>query len=105
MLRSGEPTPLRNSPSILDLFAAPGGLSEGFRDAGYRIIAQVDGDKWGCETLSSNFAPTGTLVIESDIEEIQLRANVDVVIGGPPCQSFSQVGRPKINDLRKNHNR
>jgi len=104
-LRSKTPASTGKSPSILDLFAAPGGLSEGFRDAGYRIIAQVDSDRWGCETLSSNFAPTGTLVIESDIEEIQLRANVDVVIGGPPCQSFSQVGRPKINDLRKNHNR
>lgn len=94
-----------NFPSILDLFAAPGGLSEGFRDAGYRIIAQVDNDKWGCQTLSSNFGPTGTLVLESNIEQVQLHASVDVVIGGPPCQSFSQVGRPKINDLRKNHKR
>jgi len=93
------------NPSVLDLFAAPGGLSDGFKEAGYRIVAVVDNDKWGCETLSHNFGPDGTIVIQADIEKIMVRGRVDVVVGGPPCQSFSLVGRPKINHLTRYNNR
>jgi DNA (cytosine-5)-methyltransferase 1 len=90
-------------PSVLDLFAAPGGLSEGFREAGYRIIATVDNDKWGCETLNYNLAAEGTIVVQGDIENLTIRGRVDVVVGGPPCQSFSRIGKPKISHLI-NHN-
>jgi len=90
---------IRTTPSVLDLFAAPGGLSEGFRDAGYRVVAVVDNDECGCETLSHNFGSDGTIVIQSDIEKIMIRGRVDIVVGGPPCQSFSRIGRPKINYL------
>ncbi len=86
-------------PSVLDLFAAPGGLSEGFRQAGCRIVAAVDSDKWGCSTLNHNFGSDGTLVIEADINRVMFKGSVDIVIGGPPCQSFSMAGRPKINHL------
>jgi DNA (cytosine-5)-methyltransferase 1 len=89
-------------PSVLDIFAAPGGLSEGFRQAGYSIAAQIDFDQWGCETLRKNFANDGTIVIEGDLKNISISGHVDVVIGGPPCQSFSMVGRPKIAHLRRN---
>jgi len=83
----------------LDLFAAPGGLSEGFRQVGYRIIAAVDTDRWGCSTLNHNFGVEGTLVIQADIDKVMFKGSVDVVVGGPPCQSFSMAGRPKINHL------
>ena len=88
-------------PSVLDLFAAPGGLSTGFREAGYRVVAVLDSDEYGCETLDYNFGSGGTMVIQGDIEGLMVRGRVDVVVGGPPCQSFSLVGRPKINHLRK----
>ena len=91
-----------NRPSVLDVFAAPGGLSEGFRQARYFIAAQIDNDLWGCKTLTYNFANRGTLVIQGDIRSISITGKVDVVIGGPPCQSFSMVGRPKIAHLQKN---
>jgi DNA-cytosine methyltransferase len=88
-------------PSVLDLFAAPGGFSQGFREAGYRILAAVDIDKLGCETLRHNFPETN--VIQRDIEDIlpRLRGRVDVIIGGPPCQGFSLIGRAKINHLHR----
>src|SRR5207247_7078642 len=88
-------------PSVLDLFAAPGGLSLGFQTAGYRIVAALDNDKWGCQTLIHNFAPRGTLVIQGDVESVSVKGRVDVVVGGPPCQSFSIAGRAKIRHLRK----
>jgi len=92
-------------PSVLDLFAAPGGFSQGFREAGYRIVAVIDNDRWGWETLNYNFHQDGTLVILNDIRNLKIRGRVDVVVGGPPCQSFSLIGRPKINHLRKHNNR
>jgi len=100
-----SPNEADRAPSVLDLFAAPGGLSQGFKEAGYRIVAVLDNDEWGCETLSHNLGPDGTIVIQGDIEELTIRGRVDVVVGGPPCQSFSRIGRPKINHLIKYNGR
>jgi DNA (cytosine-5)-methyltransferase 1 len=90
---------------VIDIFAAPGGFSLGFREAGYRVLAVVDKDPWGCRTLEHNFSADGTLVVRSDLRHLDLKARVDVVIGGPPCQGFSTVGRPKINHLRRTKKR
>jgi DNA (cytosine-5)-methyltransferase 1 len=88
-------------PSVLDIFAAPGGLSAGFREAGYWIAAAIDNDFWGCKTLEYNLRLGGTQVLNSDVETVVADGSVDVVVGGPPCQSFSRVGRAKINSLRR----
>jgi DNA (cytosine-5)-methyltransferase 1 len=45
------------------------------------------------------------LIIEADIANLKIAGRVDVVVGGPPCQSFSWAGRAKINHLRKNNRR
>ncbi|SRR6266566_1430770 len=90
---------LENRPTVLDLFSAPGGMSQGFRDAGFKVLAVVDIDSWGCETLRQNFSLSGTEIIETDVQRLGITGRVDVVTGGPPCQSFSQVGRAKINHL------
>jgi len=97
-VRSGG-SGLNSCPTALDLFSAPGGMSQGFRDAGFRVLAAVDNDPWGCQTLRQNFH--GTDVIEADIQGLTLSGRVDVVMGGPPCQSFSSVGRGKINHLAR----
>lgn len=86
--------------SVLDIFAAPGGMSVGFKEAGYKIVAAVDSDPWGCKTLEHNFGGHGTLVIQGRVQDLKLHGRVDVVVGGPPCQSFSIAGRAKIMDLR-----
>ncbi|MEM3646810.1 MAG: DNA cytosine methyltransferase [Thermofilum sp.] len=94
-------------PTFIDLFAAPGGLSLGFEMAGFRCLAAVDIDERAMLTFKHNF-PEAAVIVE-DItrlksEDLLGRAgvkasDVDVIIGGPPCQGFSTVGRVKIASL------
>lgn len=81
---------------VADLFCGAGGLSEGFREAGFRVVAGSDADPDACATYALNFPEART--VNGDIREPAVRrellasaAGVDVVIGGPPCQAFSQV--------------
>lgn len=81
---------------IIDLFCGAGGLSEGFRQAGFSVLAGTDNDPDACATYASNFPEArlacGDLADDAVREEI-LEAGQDarVVVGGPPCQAFSQV--------------
>lgn len=93
--------------TFIDLFAGCGGLSEGFYRQGFKALAHVEIDHWACETLRSRMEYYGykdfnEAVIEHDItsEDILERldyvvkgCNVDVIIGGPPCQAYSTAGR------------
>ena len=87
----------------IDLFAGAGGLSLGFEMAGYNVAAKIEMDKWACETLRENFKKS--VIIESDIEKVSPKhllakfGEIDVIIGGPPCQGFSIVGRSKLKSL------
>ena len=87
--------------NIIDLFCGCGGLSEGFRQAGYEIIAGIDFNKAAIETYSKNFGGVGhcldllNLELE-DIKKIIKERKIDVIIGGPPCQGFSSANRYKI---------
>ncbi|MCI0685740.1 MAG: DNA cytosine methyltransferase [Sporichthyaceae bacterium] len=88
-----RPDPLLRA---LDLFAGAGGLSEGFRQAGFRIVAGTDIDPDACATYAHNFQEAWTVcgdIRDPRIRERVLEAgrDVDVVVGGPPCQAFSQV--------------
>ena len=81
---------------VVDLFSGAGGLSEGFRQAGYRVLAGSDIDPDACATYALNFPEART--INGDIRQAAVRRDVldaaagaHVVIGGPPCQAFSQV--------------
>lgn len=86
-----------DSLKVIDLFAGAGGLSQGFRDAGFDIISAVEINKNLSQTYKKNFPKTK--LFEEDIIKIKsksLLANhpcVDVVIGGPPCQGFSMSGK------------
>jgi DNA (cytosine-5)-methyltransferase 1 len=82
--------------TVMDLFAGAGGLSLGFEDAGYRVVAGSDYDPDAMATYARNFPGASTIV--GDIRDPDIRdqiiaagASVDVVIGGPPCQAYSQV--------------
>lgn len=94
-------------PTVIDLFAGAGGLSAGFRSAGYRIVAGSDNDPDAMATFSANFPDALTVV--GDVRKrgikqqlISAGNDVDVVVGGPPCQAFSQVRNHSrlINDPR-----
>lgn len=81
---------------VADLFSGAGGLSEGFRQAGYRIAAGSDVDPDACATYALNFPEARTIC--GDIREPVVRrrlldaaAGSQLVVGGPPCQAFSQM--------------
>lgn len=82
--------------SVVDLFAGAGGLSEGFRQAGFEIVAGTDNDPDAAATFALNFPEaqviTGDIRVPAIKEKILDAARrADVLIGGPPCQAFSQV--------------
>lgn len=83
--------------TCIDLFAGAGGLAEGFRQAGFTILSANDADPAAAVTFRANF-PTASffhspishldgaeLLADSELRPRQL----DCLIGGPPCQSFS----------------
>lgn len=85
-----------NRYCAVDLFCGAGGLSEGFRQAGFTIVAGSDNDPDAMATYAGNFpeaqAITGD-IRRPEIKERILEAarHASVLIGGPPCQAFSQV--------------
>lgn len=83
----------------LSLFSGGGGLDIGFEKAGFQILFATDFNHECCETLRRNKGITlskSLVVEECDINNLDLNklpGNVDLIIGGPPCQSFSASGR------------
>lgn len=80
----------------LDLFAGAGGISEGLRSAGFEIVGGSDIDPDAVATYRSNFPEA--LAVCGDIRDEAVRntlleaaGDIDVLVGGPPCQAFSQV--------------
>jgi DNA (cytosine-5)-methyltransferase 1 len=95
--------------STLDLFAGAGGLSLGFSlaGAGFAPALAIEIDPAAARTFKANF---GCPVIDSPIEDIDDFPAVDVIIGGPPCQGFSPLGRDRdaasrgqLNELWKHY--
>lgn len=88
---------------VIDLFCGCGGLSEGFRLAGYEIVGGVDFNAPAIKTYNRNFENAKGIccnLLEMDQSKI-LEAfgdlqDIDVIIGGPPCQGFSAANRYKI---------
>lgn len=78
----------------VDLFAGCGGMSLGFQNAGFNILAAYDNWEPAVETYKKNFKHPIFLkdISESDIIDKILELQPDVIIGGPPCQDFSSAG-------------
>jgi DNA (cytosine-5)-methyltransferase 1 len=108
-LRSGQP------PRFIDLFSGCGGISLGFVTAGYEPIVSVELDLRAAESHGANFAN----ISQGKHQEAHFKARditqerpagifkdigltgavdeqVDVLVGGPPCQAFTRVGRAKL---------
>ena len=81
-------------PKVLSLFSGCGGLDLGFHKAGFEIVCANENDKKIHQTFEYNFPKTK--LIKEDIKKIdyqELPKNIDGVIGGPPCQSWSEAGK------------
>jgi DNA (cytosine-5)-methyltransferase 1 len=81
-------------PTVIDLFCGAGGFSEGFRQQGFEMIAGYDHWKPAVDTYDHNFGSgKGKLVnilsFEKDDALIEQLPNTDVILGSPPCVSFS----------------
>lgn len=86
----------RSPWSVVDLFAGAGGLSEGFRQAGFSIIAGSDNDPDALATYATNFPEARS--IWGDVRTPEVKAQIldaarsaSIIVGGPPCQAYSQV--------------
>ncbi|GAA4270440.1 DNA cytosine methyltransferase [Hyunsoonleella aestuarii] len=102
--------------TFIDLFAGCGGLSEGFYKQGFQGLTHVEYDHWACESLRNRMKYYGypedkISVLEKDITDNDIidqiefeisNKSVDVLIGGPPCQSFSSLGRAKDENGMQN---
>ncbi len=94
------------SRTVIDLFAGVGGLSLGFEKAGFDVVLANEYDESIAESYKFNHRKTNMIV--GDITKLDLEKEfgkysekIDVIIGGPPCQGFSQKGQRKtINDER-----
>jgi len=119
---------VRRTFKVIDLFAGAGGFSQGFMQVegmggvpGFEIIRAVEVDRAACETLRLHLAgqdiPVERVVLEGNLESETVKQQVikdgqgvDVIIGGPPCQTFSlaspaRCGKEELRQRLQNDSR
>ena len=95
-------------PKVIDLFAGVGGLSLGATRAGFELLAAVEKDPVALESHQKNFPKcrhysddVSNLKGGDLLSRLELKKNeLDGLIGGPPCQGFSVMGRQNVEDER-----
>ena len=98
---------MKSSPTIVDLFCGCGGFGLGAELAGFRTIAAIDIDPTLQSAYKKNFPETH--VLNGDLSKLNEESwrmilsgiEVDGVIGGPPCQGYSRMGKSDKEDPRR----
>ncbi len=85
-------------PTCIDLFAGCGGFSLGLHNAGFETLLAVEWDAPCCATYEKNISPR---ILNCAIQEIDSFPSCDLLVGGPPCQGFSNLGERVPNDPRR----
>ena len=89
--------------TFIEVCSGAGGLSKGFIDEGFKPLLLNDNNKYCIETLRLNHPDVNIekcSMVDLDLEKYKEK-NIDVLMGGVPCQSFSQAGKRKgISDER-----
>ena len=105
-LQAKENSKMTKRYNVLDLFCGCGGLSLGFEMAGFDVKLAIDNWEDALVTYRKNHKGTKTLNADllnlnpQDVEQEYNIHDIDVIIGGPPCQGFSVAGKRIIDDDR-----
>ena len=93
--------------SVVDLFAGAGGLSLGFTQTGnYKVVAAFEKNEFAAETYKRNNPEVELYndVCSANYDELKKKhGNIDIVIGGPPCQGFSNANRQHNTAINQNN--
>lgn len=85
--------------NVVSLFAGAGGMDLGLEWAGFKVIWANEFDKSACDTYETNFK--GVYVERGDVKKVEkFPSNVELVVGGYPCQGFSLAGKRLVTDER-----
>ncbi len=93
-------------PIVIDLFAGAGGLSLGFEQAGFDLLAAVEVDPVHASVHKFNFPDCAVFpqsvekISGADLLRLAGDRSVDVIVGGAPCQGFSLIGQRALDDPR-----
>lgn len=102
--------------NVVDLFSGCGGMSWGFKEAHYRVLAGIESNDHAATAYARNIfrecdehtiskvgqsRDINTLSAKDFRDELPASDQVDVIIGGPPCQAFARIGRAKLMSLKR----
>lgn len=93
---------------IVDLFSGAGGLELGFEQAGYDIVFSTDFDEY-CEKVHLANRPNIPFLkidihdLDENLLDKYVAEEIDILVGGPPCQGFSTIGKRISSDPSKRY--
>jgi len=95
---------VNKKPRVVDLFSGCGGMTLGFENAGFAVVAAFDNWKPAVEVYKANFKHPITQIDLNEDEALELiqAEKPDVIVGGPPCQDFSIAGGRDFSGKRAN---
>lgn len=90
-------------PQFIEVCAGAGGMSTGFIHENFEALLLNDNDKTCCATLANNHRETEVRCCDMSKLDLSEYKQIDILMGGVPCQSFSQAGKRKgLQDIRGN---